>query len=87
MKADPGHARALLRARLAERLDEPSLDWLEDERPLTAQGIASLDLIAALARVQREAGLGLPDTFAIDARTSLAALAGALAEGAPPDAS
>jgi hypothetical protein len=87
MKAQAGHVGMLLRASLAERLGEPSLDWIEERQPLAAQGIASLDLIAALAHVQRDAGLSLCESFVIDARTSLAALAGALAEGPPVDAS
>lgn len=87
MNADAVDACALLRATLADRLDEPSLDWLGDTRPLAAEGIASLDLIAALAHLQRDAGLSLPDSFVIDARTSLISLAGALAASASPDAS
>jgi Phosphopantetheine attachment site len=80
-------ACALLRAKLADRLNESTLDWLQDTRPLAAEGIASLDLIAVLARLQRDAGLTLPDDFMIDARTSLVSLAAALAASASPDAS
>jgi aryl carrier-like protein len=78
MSAELACALALLRAALAERLQEPGLDWLDDERPLLAQGVGSLDLIAALAHLQREAGLGLSEHFPIDAETSLLAVAAAL---------
>jgi hypothetical protein len=63
---------------LAERVDEADIGWLDERRPLAAQGIGSLDLIAALARLQRDLGFGLPEDFAIDRETSLAAVAGAL---------
>jgi hypothetical protein len=86
MSPDPARACVLLRAELAHRLAEPSLDWLEETRPLASAGIASLDLVAALAHLQRDAGLELPESFAIDARTSLSSLALALAASSPPDA-
>ncbi len=78
MSAELERPRVLLRSALAERLEEPGLDWLDDERPLLEQGVGSLDLIAALAHLQREAGLGLPEHFPIDAETSLLAVAAAL---------
>lgn len=78
MSAQLERSRALLRSALAERLEEDDVDWLEDDRPLLAQGVGSLDLIAALARLQREAGLSLPEHFPIGAETSLLTVATAL---------
>jgi acyl carrier protein len=71
-------ASELARALLAERIGEADLLWLDEAAPLAAQGIGSLDLISVLARIQREAGLALPDDFTIDAETSLAAVVGSL---------
>lgn len=71
-------AGALLRACLAARLGQADLDWLDMERPLATQGVGSLDLIAALARLQRETGLGLSEGFAVSGRTSLASVARSL---------
>jgi hypothetical protein len=80
-------ATALLRSTLAERLGEHSLEWIDEDAGLTGQGIGSLDLIAALARLQRRTGLVLPEDFGIDERTSLAAVAAALrAPEVPPGA-
>jgi hypothetical protein len=86
MAADNTQVRDLLRRGLAHRLLEPDINWLEETLPLTAQGIGSLDLIAVLARIQRDAGLSLPEDFAIDADTSLLSVAVALKGLAPPSA-
>jgi hypothetical protein len=85
MSADRVRAASLLKARLADRLNEPRLDWLDETRSLAAEGIASLDLIAALACLQRDTGLYLPDSFVIDASTSFVSLVGALAASRRPD--
>jgi len=73
--ADP---RLLLRELLAERLGEEDLGWLDEGAPLAAQGVGSLDLIAVLARLQRQAGLGIPEELGIDEATTLASVAAAL---------
>ena len=72
---DPG---VLLRRLLAERLGEENLGWLDESAPLADQGVGSLDLIAALARLQRDAGLGIPGELRIDEGTTLASVAAAL---------
>jgi acyl carrier protein len=81
MSAAAGDAPALLRAGLAERLGESDLGWLDATAPLAGQGIDSLDLIAVLARLQRQAGLSLPEDFGIDAETTLDSVAAALQPG------
>jgi hypothetical protein len=73
--ADP---RPLVRALLAARMGEMDLGWLDETAPLAGQGIGSLDLISVLARIRRETGFGLPEDFAIDGETSLAAVAASL---------
>jgi hypothetical protein len=70
----------LLRACLAERLGQEDLDWLDMEGPLMGQGVGSLDLIAALARLQRATGLGLSDGFVVCETTSLASVARSLCQ-------
>ncbi len=78
---EPGErtrSRLLLTAQLARRLEEPDVSWLDCTRSLAAQGIGSLDLIVALARLQRDAHLGLPEEFVIDADTSIMSVAAAL---------
>lgn len=71
-------AGALLRGCLAERLGQEDLDWLDMWQPLAAQGVGSLDLIAALARLRRETGLTLSDGFVVSEQTSLASVARSL---------
>lgn len=73
-----GDPPALLRQLLAERLGEEDLDWLDESAPLADQGVGSLDLIAVLARLQRDAGVGIPEELGIDDGTTLAAVAAAL---------
>jgi acyl carrier protein len=73
-----GDAQALMRELLAERLGEQDLDWLDESASLAAQGVGSLDLIAVLARLQRETGIGLTEEAGIDEGTTLASLAAAL---------
>ncbi len=78
MTGEAADARALLQEHLAQRMGEPDLGWLDPAAPLAGQGVDSLDLIAVLARIQRQGGLGLPEDFAIDAETTLDAVAAAL---------
>jgi len=70
--------RILLRELLAERLGEEDLDWLDESAPLADQGVGSLDLITVLARLQREAGVGIPEELGIDDGTTLSSVAAAL---------
>jgi hypothetical protein len=72
MGATATQVRALLRAYLADRLGQEDLDWLDPQQSLVTQGVGSLDLIAVLARLRRNTGLGLCDGFVLSEKTSLA---------------
>jgi acyl carrier protein len=71
---------AHLRACLADRFGDDELAWIRDDEPLAAQGIGSLDVIAALAATQRELDVALPDDLAIGPETSIASIVAALRE-------
>jgi hypothetical protein len=77
----PNEVAAMLREELATRADE-DLGDLPVDAPLFQYGFASLDVIAAVAQVQRALGITTAADIVLDEQVTLASIARRLAAAA-----